>query len=86
MPEAFSRERLADLRIDPREDLNEIKNWLDLRANNGAKATFAKCADGAACVGRTQGSDMDLKNSRILLNRLVANRCEGERRCGRYTD
>lgn len=45
MPEAFSRERLADLLIDPREDLNfEIKNWLDLRGDNEAKATFAKAA------------------------------------------
>lgn len=45
MPQVFSRERLADLLIDPREDLDfEIKNWLDLRGNNDAKATFAKAA------------------------------------------
>lgn len=38
-----SRERLADLLVDPREDLNfEIKNWLDLRHSNDDKATFAK--------------------------------------------
>lgn len=45
MPQVFSRERLADLLIDPREDLDlEIKNWLDLAANNDAKAIFAKAA------------------------------------------
>jgi hypothetical protein len=45
MPQAFPRERLADWLIDPREDLNfEIKNWLDLRGDNDAKATFAKAA------------------------------------------
>lgn len=38
-----SRERLADLLIDPREDLDcEIKNWLDLQGSNDDKATFAK--------------------------------------------
>jgi len=43
LPIRFSPERLADLLIDPREDLDlEIKNWLDLRNDNGAKATFAK--------------------------------------------
>jgi hypothetical protein len=41
----LSRERLADLLFDPREDLDrEIKNWLDLRDDNNAKATFAKAA------------------------------------------
>jgi len=41
----FSRERLADLLIDPREDLGlEVKNWLDLTQDNDAKATFAKAA------------------------------------------
>jgi len=45
MPIQISRERLADLLIDPREDLDlEIKNWLDLRGDNNAKATFAKAA------------------------------------------
>lgn len=45
MPIRFSPERLADLLIDPREDLDlEIKNWLDLRGDNEAKATFAKAA------------------------------------------
>jgi len=45
MPIQFSRERLADLLIDPREDLDlEIKNWLDLKDSNDAKATFAKAA------------------------------------------
>lgn len=39
----ISRERLQDLLVDPREDLDfEIKNWLDLRDSNGDKATFAK--------------------------------------------
>jgi len=38
-----SRERLADLLVDPREDLDcEIKNWLDVRGSNDDKATFAK--------------------------------------------
>lgn len=42
---AVSRERLADLLVDPREDLNlEIKNWLDLQGSNDDKATFAKAA------------------------------------------
>lgn len=36
-------ERLSDLLVDPREDLNfEIKNWLDLQHSNDDKATFAK--------------------------------------------
>lgn len=40
-----SRERLADLLVDPRENLDcEIKNWLDLRGSNDDKATFAKAA------------------------------------------
>jgi hypothetical protein len=39
----ISAERLADLLVDPREDLNvEIKNWLDLAESNDDKATFAK--------------------------------------------
>ena len=43
MPQEFSRERLADLLVDPREDLNfEVKNWLDLQGSNEDKATFAK--------------------------------------------
>jgi hypothetical protein len=38
-----SRERLADLLVDPREDLDcELKNWLDLQGSNDDKATFAK--------------------------------------------
>ena len=42
---AISRERLADLLIDPREDLDcEVKNWLDLSNSNDDKATFAKAA------------------------------------------
>jgi len=45
MASQFSRSRLADLLIDPREDLGvEIKNWLDLSHDNDAKATFAKAA------------------------------------------
>ena len=45
MASQFSRARLADLLIDPREDLGlEIKNWLDLAQDNDAKATFAKAA------------------------------------------
>lgn len=45
MPQSLPRERLADLLVDPREDLDfEIKNWLDLRGSNDAKATFAKAA------------------------------------------
>lgn len=37
------RERLADLLVDPREDLDcEVKNWLDLQGSNDDKATFAK--------------------------------------------
>jgi len=38
-----SHERLADLLVEPREDLDcEIKNWLDLQGSNEHKATFAK--------------------------------------------
>lgn len=41
----FAPERLADLLIDPHEDLDrKIKNWLDLREDNDAKATLAKAA------------------------------------------
>ena len=43
MTPAITRERLSDLLVDPREDLNfEIKNWLDVRESNEDKATFAK--------------------------------------------
>lgn len=43
MPQEFSHERLADLLVDPREDLDfEVKNWLDLQGSNEDKATFAK--------------------------------------------
>jgi len=43
MPQEFSRERLVDLLVDPREDLDfEVKNWLDLQGSNEDKATFAK--------------------------------------------
>ena len=45
MTQEISRERLADLLVDPREDLDfEVKNWLDLQANSSNKATFAKAA------------------------------------------
>lgn len=38
-----SQERLADLLVAPREDLDcEVKNWLDLQGSNDDKATFAK--------------------------------------------
>ena len=38
-------DRLGDLLVDPREDLDlEVKNWLDLRGDNSHKATFAKAA------------------------------------------
>lgn len=41
----LSRERLADLLIDPHESLDcEVKNWLDLQSSNDDKATFAKAA------------------------------------------
>ena len=40
-----SRDRLADLLIDPREALDlEVKNWLDLQGNKRDQATFAKAA------------------------------------------
>jgi hypothetical protein len=43
MTQGITRERLADLLVDPREDLNfEVKNWLDLQGNNEDKAIFAK--------------------------------------------
>jgi hypothetical protein len=56
---AVSRERLADLLVDPREDLDcEIKNWLDLQGSNDDKATFAKAVlalanhgSGFICLG-----------------------------------
>ncbi len=39
----ISLERIADLLVDPREDLDfEVKNWLDLENSNKDKATFAK--------------------------------------------
>ena len=41
----LTRERLADLLVDPNEGLDlEIKNWLDLANSNEDKATFAKGA------------------------------------------
>ena len=40
---AISRERLSDLLVEPREDLDcEVKNWLDLQGSREDKATFAK--------------------------------------------
>ena len=43
MPNELSPERLADLLVDPREDLDcEVKNWLNLDGSNEDKATFAK--------------------------------------------
>jgi len=43
MTHEISRERLSDLLVDPREDLDfEVKNWLDLQSSNDDKATFAK--------------------------------------------
>ena len=43
IPQEFSQQRLADLLVDLREDLNfEVKNWLDLEGNNEDKARFAK--------------------------------------------
>ncbi len=42
MPIEINRERLADLLVDPCEDLDfEVKNWLDLQGNND-KAIIAK--------------------------------------------
>lgn len=38
-------DRFADVLFEPREDLDfEVKNWLDLRSDENAKATFAKAA------------------------------------------
>ncbi len=43
MAKNISRERLSDLLVDPREDLDfEVKNWLDLQDSNDDKAIFAK--------------------------------------------
>ena len=45
MPLEITSERLADLLVDLREDLDlEVKNWLDLKGDNNDKATFAKAA------------------------------------------
>ncbi len=45
MPPEITSERLDDLLVDLREDLDlEVKNWLDLQANNNDKAIFAKAA------------------------------------------
>lgn len=60
---AISRERLQDLLVDPREDLDfELKNWLDLRNSNDDKATFAKAVlalanhgGGFIALGLTEG-------------------------------
>ena len=39
----ISRERLADLLVDPKESLDfEVKNWLDLQDSNDDKAVLAK--------------------------------------------
>ena len=45
MSREVSPDRLGDLLVDPREDLDlEVKNWLDLQGDNSHKATFAKAA------------------------------------------
>ena len=45
MTPEITPERLTDLLVDLREDLDlEVKNWLDLKGNNNDKATFAKSA------------------------------------------
>ena len=43
MPPEITSERLADLLVDLREDLDlEVENWLDLQGNKNDKAIFAK--------------------------------------------
>ncbi len=60
MPIRFSPERLADLLIDLREDLDlEIKSWLDLRGDNEAKATFAKATLALANHGGGKIEDLE---------------------------
>ncbi|MXZ59959.1 MAG: hypothetical protein F4Z12_03750 [Acidobacteria bacterium] len=45
MSRTITPDRLADLLLDPQEDLDlEVKNWLDLKASPRDKATFAKAA------------------------------------------
>ena len=45
MSREVSADRLGDLLVEPREDLDlEVKNWLDLRGDTSHKATFAKAA------------------------------------------
>ena len=52
MPPEITSERLADLLVDLREDLDlEVKNWLDLKGDNNDKATFAKAALALANYG-----------------------------------
>lgn len=58
-------DRLADILGEPREDLDvEVKNWLDLRSNEEAKANFAKAAlalanhgGGIIILGMTETAD-----------------------------
>jgi hypothetical protein len=45
MPVDNPSDRLADILVEPCESLDiEVKNWLDLRSDEAAKATFAKAA------------------------------------------
>lgn len=45
MSNRISRERIADVLVDPREDLDrEFKGWLDFKNESRDKATFAKAA------------------------------------------
>ncbi len=48
----ITRERLADLLVDPTEGLDfEVKNWLNLQSSNEDKATFAKAVLAIANYG-----------------------------------
>ena len=39
------QDRFSELLVEPREDLDvEVKNWLDLKSDENAKANFAKAA------------------------------------------
>ncbi|MEH0070575.1 RNA-binding domain-containing protein [Pannonibacter sp. Pt2-lr] len=61
----ISRERLRDLLVAPREDLDfEVKNWLNLQGSNDDKATLAKAilalanhGGGFIVLGLTEADD-----------------------------
>lgn len=96
----ITRERLADLLVDPKEDLDfEVKNWLDLQGSAEDKATFAKAVlaisnhgGGFIALGlldegivEAEGRPATLDGySQDLINGIVKNYCDPHFHCAAH--